>query len=207
MRKKRGLSSQGGFLTIDFMLAMVVTIGCMLLLLQISLSFVTAELAQYVVYAAARAQSAGDVTKADQISAGEKKYKDLLNKKEIAAGFLIPGETIKKAISIGDHQNFYPPRAGYDGTGDAGLPSWGARTQITLKRLSFIPFLGSLSQSGSDFDANVSGLMFREPSNQECRAFFQVQRYNEILSRDSRFGQANKGNFLQAYVAMEDSGC
>ncbi|MEY4617253.1 MAG: hypothetical protein RJB66_2213 [Pseudomonadota bacterium] len=207
MIKRCGIASQGGFLTIDFMLAMVVTIGCMLLLLQVSLSFVTAELAQYVVYAAARAQSAGDVTKADQISAGEKKYKALLNNRDIAAGFLIPENTIKKVVSIGDHQNIYVPASGFDGTSDAGLPSWGARTQITLKRLSFIPFLGSLSESGSDFDANVSGLMFREPSNQECREFFQVQRYNEILSRDSRFSQANKGNFLQAYVAMEDSGC
>jgi hypothetical protein len=203
----RKINSQAGFLTVDFMLAMVVTIGCMLLLLQVSLSLVTAELAQYVVYAAARAQSAGDVTKADQVDAGSKKYKALLNNRDIAAGFLLPNETIDKSVIIGDHKNLYVPASGYDGSGEAGLPAWGAKTQITLKRLSFIPLLGKISQSGSDFQANVNGLMFREPSNQECRAFFQVHRYEEILNRDGRFQQANKGGFLQSYVAMEDSGC
>lgn len=203
------VSSSPGFITVDFMLAMIVTLGCMLLLLRVSLSLVSAQLAQYVVYAAARAQSAADESREVQIQAGQDKYKKLLATRGLAAGFLLRGETIDKDASVGDHSQVYPSAsASTDGNQEAGIPSWGARAQITLRSLSFIPFLGKMTESEDEFKAHVTALIFREPSYKECRSFFEAGRYEELLNRDGRFSQARNGvSINDAYVALEDSGC
>ena len=204
--KNRNRKSQAGFLTVDFMLAMIVTLGCMLLLMKVSLSLVTVQMAQYVAFAVARAQSASDITADDQKVAGLLKYKNLLKKRDIASGFLLPGQTVSKDAEIRDLSDLFPPAPGSDGNAEAGLPAWGARIEVTLQQLTFIPFLGKTRDSEDEYKANVNAMLFREPSQQECQAFFGPNRYEKILSLDAaRFGKAGAG--LQNYVPMEDSGC
>lgn len=204
--KLTGLRTQGGFLTVDFMLAVIVTIGCMMLLLRVTVSLISVQMGQYIVYAAARAHSAGDVTEQDQKDAGEKKYKQLLGTKGIMAGFLRAGQTIQKNGVIGNFNDTYNPPADYTGSAESGTPFVGARAEIKLSRLGFsIPFLGRTGDQDEEFKSYVNAMIFREPSNQECRQFFQSQRYQTILSLDPRFGTASSG--ATDYVPMEDSGC
>jgi hypothetical protein len=200
------LLSEGGFLTVDFMLAMIVTLGCMMLLLRISISLVSVQVAQYVAYAAARAHSAGDLTKQDQIDAGELKYKSLLKDRGLMAGFFKPGVNIQPSGIIGEFNSIYSAPSGDDGTDDNGTPFVGARTEIKLPRLGFsMPFLGRTSDEDEDFKSYVNAMIFREPSNEECRQFFQPNRYETILRLDGRFNDAS--GFAADYVPLEDSGC
>ncbi len=204
--KKISRRSESGFLTVDFMMAMIVTIGCMMLLLRITVSLISVQMAQYIVYAAARAHSAADLTEQDQIAAGELKYKKLLSNAGIMAGFLKPGATIQSNGVIGNFNSIYNPPSGDDGTDENGTPFVGARSEIKLPRLGFsIPFLGRTADADEEFKAYVNAMIFREPSNDECRRFFQPARYQTILNLDSRFTKA--ANFATDYVPLEDSGC
>jgi len=204
----RGRNNQNGFLTVDFLFAIIVSIGCLLLLLRVSISLVSVQVAQYVVYAAARAHSAGDITKQEQIDAGEKKYKSLLQDSSLVGGLLKPGDGIQKSGVIGNFNSIYNPPVDNDGSNETGLPFIGARSEIKLPRLGFkVPFLGKTSDGEDEFKAHVSAMLFREPSSEDCRNFYKKEnRYGEILKRDSaRFNQAS--SFSDAYVPMEDSGC
>jgi hypothetical protein len=206
LRNKR-VFNQHGFLTVDFLFAVIVCIGCLMLLLRVSISLVSAQVAQYVVYSAARAHSAGDVTKQDQIDAGEMKYKNLLKDSGLIVGLLKPGESIQKTGVIGNFNNIYNPPS-QDGSAESGTPFIGARSEIKLPRLGMtIPFMGKTSDGEETFKANVSAMLFREPSSEECQKFFKKEnRYDQILNRNgSRFGQAS--SFSSAYVPIEDSGC
>lgn len=208
MRREKG-KREGGFLTVDFLLAIVATISCMLFLLRLSLSFVTVELAQYVLYATARAQAAGDVSSDEQKIAGEEKYKKLLKTPEIAAGFLRPGSTISKNVTIGDLSNYYAPSGVNDGTNEMGLPMWGARSELTIKQAEFVAFLGRAANTNDEYKAGVNGIIFREPSSEECRRFFkEINPFQLLVDRDGsgRFRRAQSAG-SPSYVPMEDSGC
>jgi hypothetical protein len=204
--RKKSLRSDKGFLTVDFMLAMIVTLGCMMLLLRITVSLVSVQMAQYIVYATARAHSAADVSRQDQIANGEEKYKKLLSNAGIMAGFLSPGSTIDKRVALGDHSDIYNPSPEYVGDRESGTPFVGARTEIKLPRLGFsVPFLGRTSEQDEEFKANVNAMMFREPTNRDCHQFFQMTRYQTILNLDPRFRKA--AGYASEYVPQEDSGC
>ncbi len=198
---------QKGFITVDFMLAMIVTLGCMMLLLRVAVSLVSVQIAQYIAFAAARAQSAGDLTQEVQIANGEEKYKKLLKVEGLVAGFLKPGLTIQRSGVIGQFDQIYSPPPESDGTSEKGLPFVGARVEIKLLRLKFnIPFLGRTADDDQDFKTHVNAMIFREPSNEDCRNFFRNSRYSAILELDSaRFGRAS--GYASQYVPMEDSGC
>lgn len=199
-------NSQRGFLTVDFLFAIIASIGCLMFLMRISISLVSAQVAQYVVYSSARAHSAGDITKQDQIAAGELKYANLLKEAGLMAGFFTPGQNIQKSGVIGNFNTIYGPPE--DGSAESGIPFIGARSEIKLPRLGMnVPFLGKTSDGEEEFKAHVSAMIFREPSSEECQNFNKKEnRYEEILKRDgARFGQA--GSFSSAYVPMEDSGC
>ncbi len=189
------------------MMGMIVTIGCMMLLLRISVSLISVQMAQYIAFAAARAHSAADVTPQDQVSAGEAKYKKLLNDAGIMAGFLKAGDTIQNNGVIGIFNSVYHPAPGDEGSDENGTPFVGVRSEIKLPRFGFsIPFLGRTADTDEDFKAYVNAMQFREPSNEECRRFFQTDRYQFILRLESRFG-AGAGGYSTDYVPMEDSGC
>lgn len=205
--KKLNQINQKGFLTVDFLFAIIACIGCLMFLLRVSISLVSAQVAQYIVYASARAHSAGDVTKQEQINAGELKYKNLLKDAGLVAGLLTPGESIQKSGVIGNFNNIYNPPA-EDGSAESGTPFIGARSEIKLPRLGMrIPFLGKTSDEEEEFKAKVAAMIFREPSSEECQKFYKKEnRYEQILKRDGgRFGQASA--FSTAYVPLEDSGC
>lgn len=188
------------------MMAMIVTLGCMMLLLRVTVSLISVQMAQYIVFAAARAHSAGDLTQQDQFEAGELKYKKLLGNEGIMAGFLKAGSTIQKSGVIGNFNDIYSPPSGDDGTDENGTPFVGARSEIKLSRLGFsVPFLGRTADADEEFKAYVNAMIFREPSNEECRRFFQPTRYQTILNLDPRFGRAS--GFASDYVPLEDSGC
>ncbi len=205
--KEKEHFNQKGFLTVDFLFAVIVCIGCLMFLLRVSISLVSTQVAQYIVYAAARAHSAGDISKQDQVDAGELKYQDLLKEAGLVAGLLKPGENIQKSGVIGNFNAIYSPSSD-DGSSESGTPFIGARSEIKLSRLGMsIPFLGKTSDGEEEFKAYVNAMLFREPSSEECQKFFKKEhRYDIILKRDgARFSQAS--GFSSAYVPMEDSGC
>jgi len=205
--KRNKKLNQHGFLTVDFLFAIIVCVSCLMFLLRVSISLVSAQVAQYIVYAAARAHSAGDVSKQDQIDAGELKYKNLLADAGLIGGLLIPGDSIQKSGVIGNFNNIYNPPP-EDGSLESGTPFIGARSEIKLPRLGMkIPFLGKTSDDEEEFKAKVTAMIFREPSSEDCQNFYKKEnRYEGILKRDGgRFNNAS--SFSAAYVPMEDSGC
>ena len=67
-----------GFVTIDFMFAIVIGFSMVILVFAMTLTLSVVEVAQYVVYSAARAQSAGNVNPEAQVKAARDKYKSLI---------------------------------------------------------------------------------------------------------------------------------
>lgn len=204
--KEYNLASERGFLTIDFLFAIMATLGCMMLLLRVTMALVSVQISQYIVYAAARAHSAADISEADQKDAGEEKYASLLKDAGLMVGFLIPGQTIQKDGVIGEFNSIYSPPSGEDGTAELGIPFVGARSEIKLPRLGIsVPIFGKTADSDLEFKTYVNAMLFREPSQTECREFYKVQRYDAILKLDNRFSKAS--SYIKDYVPMEDSGC
>jgi hypothetical protein len=182
----------------------------MTLLLRVSLSLISVQIAQYVAFASARAHSVGDLTPGDQIEAGEAKYKELLKNSGLMGGFFTPGDNLQKANVIGNFNDIYQPAPGGEGSIESGgLPFVGARVQIKLKRLLFtIPFMGRTADADEDFATHVTAMQFREPSNEECRRFFSSSRYELIRGLDhSRFSHGSVTGRSTEYVPLEDSGC
>ncbi len=200
------MKSEGGFLTIDFMVAIIVTLGCMMFLMRISLSLVSVEIAQYIVYASARAHSAADITKEDQKDAGEAKYQELISQSGLIGGFFRVGETLQKSGVIGEYTETYKADSARNGNDVSGTPFVGARSEIKLPRLGMkIPMLGKTNPEDNEFKSYVNAMIFREPSQSECLNFYKMQRYEAILNLDSRYSKAS--SFSKDYVPMEDSGC
>lgn len=202
------IGNQQGFLTVDFMFSMVATLGCLLLLLRVSIGLMSVQIAQYVVFAAARAHAAGDLTEADQVQAGEKKYAALTRNRKLMAGFFSSSKQIQKNNVIDDFKSEYNPTINNDGTAETGLPFVGARAQLALSLLKFsVPFLGSTEEEGANSPAFVSAMIFREPSQEECRLFFkESNRYEAIIQKSSRYRNAKRQG-PSHYTSMEDSGC
>ncbi len=199
-------NSERGFLTVDFMLAIIATLGCMMFLLRLSMSLVSVEIAQYIVYASARAHSAADISRDDQKAAGEAKYQELISDIGLVGGFFKVGETLQKSGVIGEYTATYQAESGREGNAESGTPFVGARSEIKLPRLGMkIPMLGKTNPEDNEFKSYVNAMLFREPSQRECQDFYKIQRYEAILRLDGRFGKA--GSFGKDYVPMEDSGC
>jgi hypothetical protein len=220
------IKNSRGMLSVDFLYSFVLAILLSMMLLYVSATYWAVEIAQYIAFSAARAHAGADVSVKDQKDRGLAKLDELIKKNQVFQPLFGPNRpnawfSLKlKDIKSGGHSS-----AGGDSSENydsdytpvkfiptGGLPQVGLRLSFQAKVLRMnVGILGnSDDNSGAGYKAVVTGLMNREPTQQECEDLMsEAKRYRNILDLDPRFKgvvtRSGVGN--GKYVPMEDNGC
>lgn len=212
--------SQSGFIIADFLFsfAMVLSIGIIMFALTFSLA--TVEVAQYIVWSAARTFSAANVDEAAGRSAATSKFNNLsaqFPKLTGAGGEASPWFTLDN-FSAQDFENDSAfqakiantsDRMNRDGNLERRQPWIGARADIYLKLFAnmSIPFFGKVSADAENtFKFKVYSFVIRNPSFQECTNFFKNRYSTGVKTLDTFSTLPDPIPALQDYV-VEDNGC
>lgn len=201
-----------GFISIDFMFAIVISFFMVILVFAMTISLSVVEVVQYIVYSAARSQSVGHVSSEAQVNAAREKYKALVKNPSLDSllrgAFFEISESSKLDIrpgvlADGGGSNFQNE---YSNSADQKV-FHGVRTKLTSKILDLkIPFLGKLDNDGEGFKSHVLAIMIREPSMQECIEFMK-ERKQKIWGLSKGRASIFKNNAKEVAVPWEDNGC
>ena len=200
-----------GFLTAEFLFSLILCAGLCMVLFALNFSLSMAEVAQYIAFSTARAHAAAQYDQATQTQKGKDKFAQLINLPALkplfnnpnGGWFKLSGLDIRgggnSGSDFGDEYTYVENR----------VPQVGVRINFTASVLNMkVPFLGSTSSdaNGEGFTAKVTGLLIREPTQEECMELQVKARYSAILNLDPRYkvlGGRGEGD----YFPMEDNGC
>lgn len=207
----KNIKKSNGFLTIDFIFAILVSVALSMLFFVLSFTLSAAEVAQYIAYSVGRTYSAGHINIAEQESLARKKMTQLMSTPGM--GKLFQQDWFKLsfdsiAFRSGYHGEIYEE---YESESD------GTRMIATGTRLVFqtnlfnmkLGFLGHTNPSGDAFTSKVTGFMIRNPTQDECQKFMSVgTRHRAIIELDERYKNYDKTpGSNPKYLPMEDNGC
>lgn len=205
------MRNQKGFITIDFIFALVLVMGFTGVLFKLMFSLSVASITQYVTFATARNYVAGHVTPQLQEERAILKYNELVSHPVFKPLYSNGWYAIDAKPDIGDISRLIP--AYQQSNGDLAQQFWGAAVRFNAKVLDFnIPFFGSTSPetngSGEGFTATLGSYLGREVSESECLEFVS-QRWRVIRSLSSASGGApyNTGSSESGYMPIADDGC
>ncbi len=201
------IKSQSGFVTAEFMFAVVIAFGMTILTFAFTFTLSTVEVTQYVLFSAARAHSAANYDKESQQKQARLKYTSLVTSKVLSPLFNNGWFEIAKPEQIeirsGDGVNF--EREYSTSTGDSRHNMQGVRGFITAKILQMrLPMIGDITPDDDGFKANLSAVMIREPSLKECQDYMG-QRAAAVWNTNSGFGKFKTS--ANANIPWEDNGC
>lgn len=198
-------NNKRGFITIDFIFAMFVSFGLVVILFAMTFTLSVVEITQYIAFAASRAHSAGHVSVNDQAELAFKKYQELTTNKVLAPLYSNGWFTISKPdqmqIKSGNGDTFdneYGDEKKY-------APFIGVRFNLSAHVLNIkFPLLGS--QDDDDFSLRIASFLIREPTSEECQKFMETSsRFKAIMDLDPRFNSVP--GVSTKYIPMEDNGC
>jgi hypothetical protein len=202
-------------MTVEFLFSFVIAVGFFEILFRFCLSLTVIEVAQYIAFSTARAQMSSDLSPEFQTANARTKYAALLKNRRMAnlfsnGWYKISSPTdieIKNGFAGNDFNAQYSEPSG-ENLEDRFIPFIGVRLNLTAIILNFnVPFLGRTADSSETFTTKVTGFLFREPSQGECREFM-LQRYQKILSLDSNSRFQKAAPFARdLYLPLEDNGC
>lgn len=217
MKDKRpfisSIKNSRGMITAEFIFSMVICAGICIVLFALNFTLSMAEVAQYIAFSTARAHAASQIDQNKQIEVARDKYRALLAQPPIATIFNKPdGDgwfvlSTPNDVEIRGGGDFDSGFAEYP-TAEDRVPQVGVRFKFRPRILNMrIAFLGNTSEDpDAGFEANITAMMIREPTVEECWRQQLQPRYDAILNLDPRYrvlGDARKNE----YVAMEDNGC
>jgi len=201
-----------GFLTAEFLFSLILCAGLCMVLFALNFSLSMAEVAQYIAFSTARAHAAAQYDQATQTQKAKEKFAELINHPALKplfnnangnSWFKLSGLDIRGGGASGadfaDEYSYIENR----------IPQVGVRINFTASVLNMkIPFLGSTSKdpNGEGFTAKVTGLLIREPTQEECMELQVKGRYSAILNLDPRY-KVLGGKGERQYVPLEDNGC
>lgn len=214
MRRQRQaikiIQNSRGMLSAEFLFALTLSAGLCIVLFALNFTLSMAEVSQYIAFSSARAHAAGHLNQEKQTQLGKEKFESLINNPVLkpllnrgeGGWFQLSGFEIRGG---GASESSFAEDYTYE---EGRVPQVGVRFKFVPKVLNIkIAFLGSTSESGEDFAANITGLLIREPTQQECWDQVKV-RYSTILNLDTLGRYKTLGNSgANAYVPMEDNGC
>ncbi len=205
------MTKQAGIITVDFLISLMLASVFCTVLFVFTFTFTVVDISQYIAFSTSRAFIAGHLTPDDQVKMATNKFNQ----------FLGPGgnKELLPLFKNGWYELSAPDIRGAGESGksfesDYGLGSESKNSSYTGIRLRFnakllmlnFGILGSTSKSGDGFFANVTGLMIREPTTEECKKQFTLDnRYRAILDLDPRFNDYRGTS--DKYLEMEDNGC
>lgn len=197
------LRNQNGFLTVDFIFAVVLILGMTVLLFCVSLTLTVASITQYVTFAAARNYVAGHLDVDHQTKRAKDKYASLIGNDVLKPLFKNGWFKVADEPTVGDItqtiQGYQPA------SGDPNL-FWGVGTDFTAKILDFqIPFFGSTNPDSTggkdDFKTFMGSYLGRDVTTTECLDFV-AKRWTAITNLGSNYSTASG-----TYVPFADDGC
>lgn len=223
-------NNQKGFMTAEFLFAFTMVIGSGILIFALTFALTTVEIAQYIVWSAARAHAVGNIDTDSSVKAGETKYSNLTAAFPLLTGngsdtpwFKMPPITEGNEFFIGDISDLIKRKDSAIDKSNAAEPGgkvrhpWiGVESSIELKLLSGlnIPFLGKITETPEEFKFPIRGILFRHPSVQECQDFFQnkFSQGVKVMPEENSSTQTTPWKSLSssadsAYAPMEDNGC
>ena len=195
----RILKDKRGFLTLDFIFAILLMFTFSAILFGFTITFSAVEIAQYATFAAARANFAANKNTDVQQKLGKTKFDELIkNKDSVLGAYFRNGWFSLSDVKIADFNEEFSPDPNKDS--DTFI---GARVTFVAKILNMrVPLLGSTTDD--DLSANISSYLMREPTEEECLQFVK-QRFSQIQNLRPGFSQG----FIDpnAYAVIADDGC
>lgn len=218
LKKKSPPQSRGGVIT-EFIFAFMIAGAVGIVLFALSYSLMVTEVVQYIAFATSRAHMAGSISPAKQKENAERKYKSLTEGDGAIArtfknSWFELGKVDQLQIRQGEGASTGEPdfTAQFGGGGIAFQRGRfiGIIVPLTLKILNMrFKFLGSTNPDQSDdtFKTYINAFLIREPSQLECRKFFQEKRnlsnWQNILA-----GQLPQNLTTENQWSLgEDNGC
>lgn len=208
------MKNERGIVTLDYLFAFVLVGGFSFLLLALSVSLSTVEIAQYMTFASARNFYAGHVSPQTQQDAAFDKFNELMKNPVIAPLFKSGWfEFQKGTLTIGSITQKNPDFAQYRQEDQNNL-FHGTVVYLVMNVLDFkVPFFGSttrINQSGTGkqgYGAYVGSYLGRETTYMECENFMKM-RFPAIkkLQNDKGADQFSRANAKYLYVPT-DNGC
>ena len=206
------IKNNKGFITADYIFALVMVMGFTVVMFSFAIAFVGAEVTQYMTFAAARAYYPAHKDKESQRVLGEQKFESLLGRK--AFKVLLNGnwfENVAGKVAVGSHEDgvktIYTFSKGSDQT---SFSFFGASVSFTPKILNFkVPMMGSTFEEGqedySQMHTTIGSFLGREPNQSDCRAHMS-RRWAAIRNLKGG-GNYKADNSEKDYVWMADNGC
>ena len=203
------MSKQSGIITIDFLISLLIASVFCTVLFVFTFTFTVVEISQYIAFSTGRSFIAGHLTPADQEKMATNKFNQFLGSngnKELLPLFKNGWYELSAPDIRGAGESGKSFESDY-GSGAKDSSYSGVRLRFNAKLLMLnFGILGSTSKSGEGFFANVTGLMIREPTTEECKKQFTLDnRYRAILDLDPRFNDYRATS--DKYLEMEDNGC
>jgi hypothetical protein len=201
--------NQSGQLTLEFMLAiiLIVSISTVLGILTFTLSMT--EVLQYVTFAGARSYMAADMTKDDQIDAGNDKVHLLLSSLPFLTGAEASGwiTVPKKTRGTIDTNSPYSQSLGAS-LEHSQFEGYQLRFSVPILNIQ-IPFIRDVitpPPGSKDFGATLSSFLMREPSFMECQGYMNAV-YKYLLLRGPYTIPSSGGSSSSGPVVIMDNGC
>jgi hypothetical protein len=189
--------NQGGFLALDFIFSLTISIGFAVAFFALATTFSTVELAQYIIYSTSRAYAGAHATQEAQKTLAEAKFDELMKVKAFKSLFRSGWFKLAKP-EISNFNSLYPVRT----QDDAGV-FWGVRSAFEASVLDIkIPFIGNTKTKPTTGKATISSFLMREPTTQECLGFNRA-RFDAIKALDGSYGSAGAGTL----AIISDNGC
>jgi hypothetical protein len=198
-RRPNPLSNERGLLVLDFVFALVVSIGFAIVFFSVAITLCSVEAGQYVTFATSRAYMGAHETKAQQESLARAKYADVM---ALSAFKTFYGGTWVKLgdPQLGDYSDEYGANSEKDNRIYVG-----ARVPFTSRLLHMnVPFLGPTADDDSVGKATLNSYLMREVSTQECREQFNRARYQNLKNLNGLYQNAPS---QQPEKLITDNGC
>lgn len=213
MKKQRvflkPLQNNRGMLTAEFIFSLVLCAGLCIVLFSLNFTLSMAEVAQYIAFSSARAHAAGHLDSEKQEQLAREKFNDLINNPVLKPIFNASEGGFFKLTDL-DVRGGGPSGRSFTDykTTENRMPQVGVRFNFNARILNMkVPFLGSTSEDAdAGFNAKVTGLLIREPTQKECKELQIRQRYSAILDLDPRYKVLGASG-VNKYQLMEDNGC
>ncbi len=200
--KKNILKNSDGILTVDYLFAIVLAMGFMVILFSLSMTLTMVDVVQYMTFSSARVYSVANVNEAKSIENAKEKFSQLYTDPRVRSMFDKTKWFVLSEPEYGDLTNIYQP------TNPSRNTFYGVSVGMNAKMLDIkIPFYGSTStkNDGQGFSTNIHTFLGREPSTEECQIFSGKRL--EWLINERGYNHPDLRNNLQNYKNITDNGC
>lgn len=214
LRKK----NQAGFIIADFLFSFVLVISIGIIMFALTFALATVEVAQYIVWSAARTYASGNFNETISRTQATMKFTNLSAQFPLLTGQGEASPWFKlddfKAQDHDTEATFISKvtngsdRLNRDGNLERRQPWTGASANIYLKLFAnmSVPFLGKISNNAeTDFTFRIYAFVIRHPSFEECKTFFD-RRFSDGIQRLDTFQSPPVGD-ATAIGMVEDNGC